>query len=363
MNQDYHHNARIFVVDDEPANLKLLDKMLASEGYRQLVLLQDPRTVLNAYRVTPPDLILLDLNMPYLDGYAVLEQLRALTDPMLPPIIILTAQNSQEHVLRALAAGARDFVGKPFDRNELLMRVKNMLDAHLAHRLLHDQYTVLEELVLQRTEELQRTRLQVLHRLGSAIEYRHKQAGNHILRVSHIAAFLARKLGWNDMQCDLMLNASPLYDIGKIGIPDALLEKRDPLETHEWKTIRSHTLVGADLLDGDASPLMQMARSIAMSHHERWDGSGYPRGLSGQAIPIAGRVVALADVFDAMISERPYRAAWAIKDAVEYIQNNSGKHFDPELVEIFLRELPGIIAICEQFAESKATYSQANRPA
>lgn len=361
MNQDYHKNARIFLIDDEVPNLKLLDKMLSSEGYQQPILLQDPRTVIKAYRATPPDLILLDLNMPYLDGYAVMEQLQALDDPMLPPVIILTAQHSRDHLLRALAAGARDFVTKPFDRNELLMRVRNMLDAHLAHRLLQDQYSVLEDLVLQRTEELQRTRLQVLHRLGSAIEYRHKETGNHILRVSHMCVLLAQKLGWNDMQCDLIRNASPLYDVGKIGIPDAVLEKLEPLDTHEWKTIQSHTVIGAELLADDTTPLMQMARTIALTHHEKWDGSGYPRGLSGQAIPMAGRIAALADVFDAMTSERPYRKAWALKDAVEYIQSNSGKHFDPALVAIFLRELPGMLAIQEQFIESRATYSQTNQ--
>jgi putative two-component system response regulator len=289
--------------------------------------------------------------MPHLDGYQVMEQLKALNDPLLPPIVILTAQHGKDYLLRALAAGARDFIGKPFDRNELLMRVRNLLDAHLAHRMVHNQKTVLEDMVRSRTEELRRTRLQVVQRLGMAAEYRDEETGNHILRMSHTCALLARAAGWSEAGCDLILNASPMHDIGKIGIPDAIMLKPGKFESHEWEIMKTHAVIGGKLLDGDDSTLMRMAREIALTHHEKWDGSGYPNGLAGEAIPQAGRIAALADVFDALTSVRPYKQAWTVEAAVECITENSGKHFDPSLVEVFLRKLPGIEEIRERFAE------------
>lgn len=346
-----HRLSRILIVDDEPANLKLLDKMLRSQGYESLELVSDSREVITRYQAARPDLILLDINMPHLDGYLVMEQLQVLDDPLMPPVVILTAQQSKNHLLRALAAGARDFISKPFDRNELLMRVRNLLDAQLAHRVLHDQKDVLEQMVRERTEELHHTRLQVVQRLGMAAEYRDEETGNHILRMSHICALLAKEIGWDDNQCDLILNASPMHDIGKIGIPDAILLKPGRFEPEEWEVMKTHATIGARLLDGDDSDLMRMARDIASSHHEKWDGSGYPKGLSGEQIPMAGRIAALADVFDALTSERPYKKAWTVEASVDLIRENSGKHFDPLLVEIFLRELPRIVAIREQFSE------------
>ncbi|KDE39015.1 Response regulator [Nitrincola lacisaponensis] len=346
-----HHFARILIVDDEPANLKLLDKMLSGQGYQDCVLIRDPREVLHSYQQQRPDLILLDINMPHLDGYQVMEQLVALNDPLLPPIVILTAQHTKDYLLRALAGGARDFVSKPFDRNELLMRVRNLLDAQLAHRMLHSQKDVLEDMVRQRTEELHATRLQVVQRLGMAAEYRDEETGFHILRMSHICALLAKQIGWDDEQCDLMLNASPMHDIGKIGIPDAILLKPGKFEPHEWEIIKNHAVIGAKLLEGDDSALMRMAREIALTHHEKWDGSGYPNGLVGEAIPISGRIAALADVFDALTSTRPYKKAWSVEAAVDLIKESSGSHFDPDLVEVFLRKLPDILAISARYAE------------
>jgi putative two-component system response regulator len=348
-----HQFSRILIVDDETVNLKLLDRVLRGQGYESLVLVQDPREVITQYQAARPDLILLDINMPHLDGYQVMEQLKALNDPLLPPIVILTAQQSKDYLFRALAGGARDFVSKPFDRNELLMRVRNLLDARLAHRVLYNQNDVLEQMVRERTEELHHTRLRVVQRLGMAAEYRDEETGNHILRMSHICALLARETGCDDAECDLILNASPMHDIGKIGIPDAILLKPGRLEAKEWEIMKTHATIGAKLLDGDESDLMCMARDIAYSHHEKWDGSGYPNGLSGEDIPMVGRIAALADVFDALTSERPYKKAWTVEASVDLIRENSGKHFDPLLVEIFLRELPRIVAIREQFSESE----------
>ncbi len=345
------NHARIFLVDDEPSNLRLLDRMLASQGYVQRVSIEDPREVLARYRQARPDLILLDINMPHLDGYQVMAQLQALNDPLLPPIVVLTAQHGRDALIKALAAGARDFIGKPVDRAELLMRVRNLLDAQLAHRMVHDQKSVLEEMVLQHTQELNNTRLQVVQRLGWAAEYRDEETGSHILRMSHMSALLARTVGWSESDCNLMLHASPMHDIGKIGIPDAILLKPGKFEPHEWAIMQTHASIGGHLLDGDDSDLMRMAREIALSHHEKWDGSGYPGGLAGAAIPLAGRIAALADVFDALTSVRPYKKAWTIEAAVTLIKESSGTHFDPALAEAFLSVLPAVLSIRTHFSE------------
>lgn len=342
-------NARIMVVDDEPVNLKLLDRMLEKHGYQFRDLVQDPREASERYQTARPDVILLDINMPHMDGLTLLRQLQALDDPLFPPVIILTAEHGKEFLLRALAAGARDYISKPFNGVELIMRVRNLLDAHLAHCLLYDKKTTLEELVRNRTEELQRTRLQAVQRLGMAAEYRDEETGNHVLRMSHLCALMARTFGWSDEQCDVMLNASPMHDIGKIGIPDAILRKPGRLEPQEWEIMKSHASIGAELLAGDDSELMRTAQCIALTHHEKWDGSGYPVGLKGEAIPMAGRIAALADVFDALTSERPYKKAWSIEMAMEFIRENRGVDFDPELVDLFERNISSVRQILDRF--------------
>jgi putative two-component system response regulator len=345
MTESLVEKARIFVVDDEPSNLKLLDKMLGSQGYSHLVLIEDPRLVLPRYAEGRPDLILLDINMPQLDGFAVMAQLKALDDPLLPPIVILTAQHGRDYLLKALAGGARDFIGKPFDRPELLMRVRNLLEAQLAHRMIHDQKTVLEEMVQARTEALYQTRLQVVRRLGRAAEYRDNETGLHIIRMSQTSALLARALGRGSAEGELMLHASPMHDVGKIGIADAILLKPGKLEPQEFEIMKTHTTIGASILEDSDSDLLRLAREIALSHHEKWDGSGYPNGLVGEAIPLSGRIVAVADVFDALTSARPYKKAWAVDDAVAWIRDGAGAHFDPTVVAAFLEHLPDILEI------------------
>ncbi|MDO9269492.1 MAG: response regulator [Methylobacter sp.] len=343
--------ARILIVDDESVNLKLLDKMLSTQGYSNLVLVQDSRQVLEIYRQARTDLILLDINMPHLDGFEVMEQLKALNDPLSPPVVILTAQHGRDFLLRALNSGARDFITKPFYCNELLARVRNMLDAQLMHRMLYDQKSVLDEMVQTRTDELRRTRLQVVQQLGRAAEYRDNETGNHILRMSHISALLAKNIGWDEADCELMLHASPMHDIGKIGIPDHILLKPGKFEPEEWGIMKTHAVIGANILESDDSDLMKCAGEIALTHHEKWDGSGYPHGLSGEAIPLTGRIAALADVFDALTSVRPYKKAWTIEAAVDLIKENRGTHFDPDLVTVFLEQLPEILNIRDQFSE------------
>lgn len=342
---------RILLVDDEPVNLRLLVAMLQQEGYRDLVPVQDPELLLARYAEAPCDLIVLDLNMPRVDGFEAMSRLRALGDPLLPPILVLTAQRSREHLLRSLAAGARDFVSKPFDRPELLMRVRNLLDAHLAHRMVHQRRQVLEEMVHQRTRELQDSRLMLLQKLGKAAEFRDEETGNHILRMSHTAALLARGLGWSDAQAELLLNAAPMHDIGKIGVPDSVLLKPGRLEPHEWELMKRHAEIGARMLEGGGCELTEMARTVAWTHHEKWDGSGYPRGLAGDTIPQAGRICAVADVFDALLSARPYKRPWTFDDAVAYVQRAAGSHLDPAVVDCFLRHLPQVAAIRARYPD------------
>jgi len=343
--------ARIMVVDDERANLKLLSLMLRTEGYGQVELVQDPREVLASYQAARPDLILLDINMPHLDGYAVMDQLRALADPLAPPIVVLTAQSGEEFLLRALKGGASDFLSKPFNRRELLARVNNTLMAHLAHRLIHDQNHVLEQMVRQRTQELRQSRLDIVRRLGRASEFRDNETGQHILRMSHASALLARRIGWDAQACELMLNASPMHDVGKIGIPDGILLKAGPLTPDEREIMQRHTTIGAEILSGSGDELLDMARDIALAHHEKWDGTGYPRRLANTAIPEAARIVAITDVFDALTSERPYKKPWSVPEALHFMNEHAGRQFDPHLLRQFVTIVPEVQQIRERFAE------------
>ncbi len=344
---------RILLVDDEQANLRLLVAMLRQSGYEDLVPIPDSSKLVDHYLEAPCDLIVLDLNMPVIDGFEAMRRLQALGDPLLPPILVLTAQRSREHLIRSLAAGARDFVSKPFDRAELLMRVRNLLDAHLAHRMVHERREVLEEMVRERTRELQDSRLMLLQKLGKAAEFRDEETGNHILRMSHTAALLARRLGWSGDAVDLILNAAPMHDIGKIGIPDRILLKPGRLDPDEWEVMKTHAELGARMLEGAGCELIEMAREVAWTHHEKWDGSGYPRGLAGDAIPEAGRICAVADVFDALLSARPYKRPWTFDAAAGFLRDGAGAHFDPRVVDCFLRNLPEVAAIRTRYPDEE----------
>jgi len=343
--------ASILLVDDEPANVKLLERILRNFGYRDLLSTTDPRTVLDLFQQHGFDLIILDLNMPHMDGFEVMHRLQALGRDDLPPILILTAQHDQEPRGRARGAGAHDYVTKPFAVDELLARVRNLLQVQLYHKSMRGRNQWLEERVRERTEELYDTRLQIVRRLGRAAEFRDNETGLHIVRMSKMSVVLGEAADMCSGDCELLLNASPMHDIGKIGIPDQILLKPAKLEPHEWDIMKTHTSIGAEILSGDDSELLSMARLIALTHHEKWDGSGYPSGLAGEDIPLVGRIVALADVFDALTSERPYKMAWTLEAAMEYIDGNPGKHFDPRLVDLFRSRLRDILAIKDQFAE------------
>ena len=351
--------ACILAVDDELPNVKLLERMLAAKGFEYVLSTQDPRAVLGMVKANDIDLILLDINMPHMDGYQVMEQLGAeIAGEELPPILVLTAQHSQDFRQRALDAGARDYVTKPFNADELFSRVKNLLEVHQANKYITKENAILDERVRQRTAELEaahqqlhESRLQVVRRLGRAAEFRDNETGLHIIRMSKMAALIAKAAGMSDEDCDLLLNAAPMHDIGKIGIPDHILLKPGNFEPDEWEIMKTHAQIGADILSGDDMPLLNMASDIALTHHEHWDGKGYPNGLKGEEIPLVGRITALADVFDALTSVRPYKKAWSVEDSVALVKSESGKQFEPVLVEHFLSILDSIVTIKQQYAE------------
>ncbi|MDT8385644.1 MAG: response regulator [Gammaproteobacteria bacterium] len=343
--------ARILIVDDEPVNVRLLEKILKTTRYNNVMSTQNPTQVLGLQQQHNFDLILLDLDMPELDGYGVMEQLVERAGDNLPAIVVLTAQHMQTFRQRALDNGASDYVTKPFDANELLSRVRNLLETRMAQKFMRHQNEILEQKVQARTQVIHDTRLQVVRRLSRAAEYRDEETGLHIIRMSKMAVVIGKAAGMTDEQCDLLLNAAPMHDVGKIGIPDKILLKPGKFEPEEWAIMQTHSQIGADLLAGDESDLMVMAHDIALTHHEKWNGKGYPNGLAGEDIPLTGRVTALADVFDALTSVRPYKEAWPIEKAIDLIKQERGQHFDPFLVDVFMERLPEIIEIKEKYAD------------
>lgn len=342
-------HAPIFVVDDEPVNLKLIERILESGGFEDVYTIQNSEEVLERYQELRPNLILLDINMPRLDGFGVLEKLKEETEGRLPPIVFLTAQNDSEFRVKAFENGVLDFIGKPFNRLELISRVKNLLALENAHRELANRNNSLETIVNMRTEALRRTQLQVVQKLGRAAEYRDNETGAHILRMSNISALLARALGFNEEYVQDILHASPMHDVGKIAIPDSILLKPGKFTPEEWEVMKSHTTLGYQILSGADSKLLNLASEIALYHHEKWDGSGYPEALQGDNIPISCRIVAAADVFDALLSHRPYKEPWSLDDALAYMNAQKGKHFDPQVIDIFN-------SLTDQIVEIRARY-------
>lgn len=334
-NPDELLSRSILVVDDHELNVVLVREILERDGYTSVQTTTDPRLL--AAGVFAPDLVLLDLNMPGIDGFELLEQLAersGLRGGV--PVIVLTADVTAEAKLRALSLGARDFLTKPFDRFELLLRVRNVLQVVSLQDSLYEQNLTLEKRVAERTEDLERARLEMLDRLALAAEYRDDDTQQHAWRIGRTCGMLSSTLGLSEDQVELVGRASPLHDIGKIGLPDAVLLKPGRLTAAEFEQVKQHTTIGARILSGGHSPLLRLAHVIALTHHERWDGGGYPGGLIGEEIPVEGRIVAVADVFDALTHTRPYKSAWRIEDAVAEIRAQAGRQFDPCVVDAFL---------------------------
>ena len=330
------HAARILIIDDQPANTLLLEGILEEEDYQGYRSVTDPRKALPVFLEYQPDLILLDLQLPYLNGFDVMKQLRSrIPLDTFFPILVLTADINPETKRQALAEGATDFLTKPFDATEVILRIRNLLQTRELHLQLQEQNQILDKKVRLRTAELEETQFEILDRLALAAEYRDDDTGEHTKRVGQMCAQIAKALSLQQIDIELIHRAAPLHDVGKIAIPDTILLKPGKLTPEEFAHMKTHTTLGAKMLSGGRFPLLQMAEEIALTHHEHWDGKGY-LGLQGESIPIAGRIVAVADVFDALINERPYKKAWSHQEAIEEIQRQSGRQFDPRIVQAFL---------------------------
>ncbi|WP_105181607.1 response regulator [Pseudoalteromonas sp. T1lg21] len=316
--------ARILVVDDEPANLKVIREVLAKD-YR-LSFAKSGELALQLIENEPPKLILLDIMMPDMSGFEVCKVLKANPKTAHIPVIFVTALSHEQDESEGFALGAVDYITKPISPAIVRARVKN----HLS---------------LVQAEQLQLAHIDLIQRLGRAAEYKDTDTGEHIARMSRYSKVLALAYGMSEYEAEQLKQAAPMHDVGKIGIPDSVLLKPGRLNENEYEHMKQHALIGAKILENSTSPLLQLAHKLALEHHEKWDGTGYPYGLKGEEISIEGRIVTIADVFDALTSKRPYKKAWSVEEALDLLKDEAGKHFDPQLVDLFIGQIDSIIEI------------------
>ncbi|BDT61144.1 two-component system response regulator [Massilia varians] len=321
----------ILAVDDEASNLQLLRQIL--QDHYRLLFAKDGARALELARQELPDLVLLDVMMPGMSGYEVCAALKAHPETAALPVIFVTALTDTADELEGFEAGAVDYITKPVSPPIVRARVRT----HLS---------------LVRMEELRATRLEIVQRLGLAAEYKDNETGLHVIRMSHFSRILGIAAGLSEVEADDLLHAAPMHDVGKIGIPDRILQKPGPLDPDEWKIMQSHVTIGAEIIGEHDGGMLALAAQIALTHHEKYDGSGYPHGLRGEDIPLVGRIVAIADVFDALTSKRPYKRAWTEQEALDFLREQKGRHFDPALVDLFIEQMPAVRAVQERWAEA-----------
>ena len=352
-------DAAILIVDDKPANVSLIERILAGSGFPNYHSTTDPREVEGLVQKIKPDLLLLDLQMPYLDGFEVMRLLERVPEAEGMPIVILTADITSEARHASLGMGARDFLTKPLDAIEVMLRVKNLLETRFLQQQLQEHNHLLEVRVRERIQELWTSvrRLEkaendlvmsqeeTVRRLSIAAEFRDDDTARHIVRMSHYCAFLAGQAGMDEQTCRAIRTASQMHDVGKIGTPDNILLKPGRLTPEERAIMEKHAEDGWKILEGSNSALLLLAAEIALSHHEKVDGSGYPNGLSGDEIPQIGRIAAIADVFDALSSDRIYRPAFPLPEVWRIMREGRGSHFDADLLDLFLDSMDGVLAI------------------
>jgi putative two-component system response regulator len=330
-------NARILIVDDQIPNVKLLEHLLQGAGYTAVTSTTDPREVCDLYAKNRYDAILLDLNMPHMDGFQVMAELSKIEREGYIPVVALTADPG--HKLRALQAGAKDFISKPFDQIEVLTRIYNLLEVRMLQKDLRNYNELLEMRVVERTMEVRASHRETILTITRAAEYKDSDTGHHISRISFYCKDLASAMGMSSNFRDEIFYGSPMHDIGKIGIPDHVLMKSGPLTPEEWAVMKTHTTLGAEILANSKSPYLKMGAEIALNHHERWSGGGYPSGLKGEQIPLSARIMAICDVYDALRSKRPYKEALSHVQTIEAIVCGDGRtdpsHFDPAILAVF----------------------------
>jgi putative two-component system response regulator len=339
-----HDKLTVLIVDDTPENIEVLAGAL-KDKYRIKAANSGKLALKIAQMMPAPDLILLDIMMPEMDGYEVCEALKSQPNTSHIPVIFVTAKISAEDEIRGLQLGAVDYITKPITPLVAMQRVAT----HLA---LANQNRELEVQVKLQTDEINQGKLEMIKRLGRAAEYKDNETGMHVLRMASYCHLLAIESGMSDKEADLLREAAPMHDIGKIGIPDGILLKEGKLTNEEWSVMMTHVAIGVDILEGDSnSELLEMAKTVAQTHHEKFNGKGYPQGLVGEEIPLIGRISAIADVFDALTSTRSYKKAWTADEAFSLIEKEKGEHFDPVLAEMFLKLKPQVLEIMQKFAD------------
>ena len=358
-----HLEGRILIVDDDQATVRLIDRLLRQAGFQRIQSTNDPFAAEELFRSSCPDLVMLDINMPGMNGFEVLERLNAvMEEDAYVPILVLTANDDQDVRNKALTAGAKDLIMKPLDAIELIARAENLLEARSLHVQLRDEKKLLEMTVEERTRELRTTvtqlketqielhlsRGETIHRLSLAAEFRDDETARHIERMGLYCELLSKRIGFDDERAEMMRLAGEMHDVGKIGIPDSILLKPGKLTDDERRTMQGHAEIGYDILAGSRSELLMVAATIALTHHERLDGRGYPRRLKGDQVPLEGRIAAIADVFDALTTDRIYRRAFPLDKAIAMMTEESGSHFDPDLLDIFLESMDDVLTIMRQ---------------
>lgn len=331
--------SNILIVDDDAVNRHLVTVLLGEEGYLTEEV-GSGEEALARVEVQVPDIILLDAMMPGIDGFEVARKLKENRKSESVPIIMITSLHDQESRERGLIQGVEEFITKPVNPKELKIRVRNLLRLKLANDVLTNHNAVLEEEVYQHSKKLFNAFEETLYMLTRAVEHRDGETGAHVRRISHYTRSLAAFLGMDWQYCDTIFLASPMHDIGKIGIPDQILLKQGALKSHEWEVMQTHTTIGAQILTGGSSPYIQMGKEIALSHHERWDGRGYPHKLAGEDIPLSARIMSICDVYDALRSKRPYKPGYDHTEAINIIRDGdkriTNSHFDPTIMDTFL---------------------------
>ncbi len=342
---------RIVIVDDNPVNLKLMDSLVKRAGDFTPKLFQDSGDGLAWCLENTPDLIIVDYMMPPPDGLEFIRRFRERPDNADIPVLMITADHEKETRYAALESGANDFLTKPIDNSEFRARLRNMLSLRRSQKALADRATWLAEKVAEATSEIRDREREMITRLSRAAEFRDPETGFHIMRMAHYSRLIAEQIGLSGEDQDLILAAAPMHDVGKIAIPDHILLKPGRLDEAELAIMRTHAEKGYEILRGSRSKMLDLAALIARTHHEKIDGSGYPRGLKGEEIPLPGRIVAVADVFDALTTERPYKSPWEIDRASRWLRENAGRHFDPICVEAFLARRDDFLEIKSSFQD------------